>query len=75
MFKQISQNFWAFDVEWVPDSDVGRRLFQLPNEMEEAEVFLEMWEVGGAGEEDPLPYLKTVLCRIVSIAAVIRKKR
>ena len=36
MFKQISQNVWAFDVEWVPDSYVGRRLYLLPNEMEEA---------------------------------------
>ena len=75
MFKQISQNVWAFDVEWVPDSDVGRRLFQLPNEMEEAEVFQKMWEAGGASEEDPMPYLKTVLCRVVSIAAVIRKQK
>ena len=75
MFKQISQNVWAFDVEWVPDSDMGRRLFQLPNEMEEAEVFQKMWEAGGASEEDPMPYLKTVLCRVVSIAAVIRKQK
>ena len=75
MFKQISQNVWAFEVEWVPDSDVGRRLSHLPNEMEEAEVFQKMWEAGGASEEDPMPYLKTVLCRVVSIAAVIRKKR
>ena len=75
MFKQISQNVWAFDVEWVPDSHVGRRLFQLPNEMEEAEVFQKMWEAGGASEEDPMPYLKTILCRVVSIAAVIRKQK
>ena len=75
MFKQISQNVWAFDVEWVPDSDVGRRLFQLRNEMEEAKVFKKMWEVKGANEKDPMPYLKTVLCRVVSIAAVIRKQK
>jgi predicted PolB exonuclease-like 3'-5' exonuclease len=31
-----------------------------------------MWKEGGATEEDPTPYLKTVLCRIVSIAAVER---
>lgn len=29
---------------------------------------------GGATPEDPQPYLKTVMCRIVSIAAVVRKK-
>ena len=61
MFKQISQNVWVFNVEWLPDSDVGRRLFQLPNEIEEAEVFQKMWEVGGATEEDPMPYLNSPL--------------
>ena len=75
MFKQISQNVWAFDVEWVPDSVVGRRLFQLPNEMEEAEVFQKMWDSGGASVEDSMPYLKTVLCQVVSIAAVLRKQK
>jgi hypothetical protein len=33
-----------------------------------------MWEKGGATEEDPMPYLKTVVCRIVSIVAVERLK-
>jgi hypothetical protein len=33
-----------------------------------------MWHEGGATEEDPQPYLKTVLCRVVSVAAVIRKR-
>ena len=31
-----------------------------------------MWEQGGATEDNPQPFLKTVLCRIVSIAAVVR---
>jgi hypothetical protein len=34
-----------------------------------------MWDRGGATEDDPMPYLKTVLCRIVSIAAVERRVR
>ena len=33
-----------------------------------------MWERGGATKENPRPYLKTVMCRVVSIAAVIRKQ-
>jgi hypothetical protein len=37
---------------------------------EEAEVFEAMWKAGGATEEEPMPYLKTILCRVVSIAAV-----
>ncbi len=31
-----------------------------------------MWKQGGATPEDPMPYLKTVLCRVVSIAAITR---
>ncbi len=31
-----------------------------------------MWKQGGATEEEPMPYLKTVLCRIVSISTMIR---
>ena len=42
--------------------------------MEDSDVFQAMWEAGGASKEDPNPYLKTVLCRVLSIAAVIRKQ-
>ena len=75
MFKTVAKDVWAFDVEWVPDADAGRRLHQFPQDIEEAEVFEAMWKAGGASEEEPMPYLKTVLCRVVSIAAVVRKKR
>ena len=34
-----------------------------------------MWKTGEATEEEPMPYLKTVLCRVVSIAAVVRKRK
>jgi predicted PolB exonuclease-like 3'-5' exonuclease len=40
--------------------------------MSDEEVIQEMWKRGGATDEDPQPYLKTVLCRIVSISAVTR---
>ena len=75
MFKTVAKDVWAFDVEWVPDADAGRRLHQLPQDVEEAEVFEAMWKAGGATEEEPMPYLKTVLCRVVSIAAVVRKRK
>ena len=32
----------------------------------------EMWRAGGGTAEDPTPYLKTILCRLVSIAVVER---
>ena len=44
-------------------------------DVEEAEVFEAIWKAGGAIGEEPMPYLKTVLCRVVSIAAVVRKRK
>jgi len=75
MFKTMHSKVWVFDVEWVPDPAVGRLLYQLPESLADEEVMQEMWQMGGATEEDPMPYLKTVLCRVVSIAAVVRTVR
>jgi 3'-5' exonuclease len=75
MFKSIGDCVWAFDLEWVPDPEAGRRIYRLPIALTDAEVLSEMWKHGGASEVEPQPYLKTVLCRIVSIAAVIRKRK
>lgn len=72
MFKTVKDRVWAFDAEWIPDPLAGRMLYKLPAEQPEKEVMEVMWQKGGATEEDPTPYLKTVLCRIVSIAAVER---
>jgi predicted PolB exonuclease-like 3'-5' exonuclease len=72
MFKTVKNRVWAFDAEWIPDPLAGRMLYKLPAETTDREVMEVMWKKGGATEEDPTPYLKTVLCRIVSIAAVER---
>lgn len=72
MFKLISDKVWVFDSEWVPDPLAGRLLYQLPESMSNEEVLVEMWKAGGATEEDPMPYLKTSICRVVSISAMIR---
>ncbi|MGA1598450.1 MAG: hypothetical protein ACO4AU_05310 [bacterium] len=74
MFKMLHDAVWVFDVEWVPDPVVGRRIHKLPPETPDAEVIAEMWKAGGATKEDPMPYLKTLLCRVVSIAAVTRRR-
>ncbi len=73
MFKTIQPQVWAFDAEWAPDPRAGRVLYQLPAEMSDAEVMVEMWRRGGATEEEPMPFLKTAYCRLLSIAAVQRK--
>jgi len=72
MFKHIHNKIWIFDVEWVPDPEAGKLLYHLPNSLSDEEVIQEMWKQGGATEEEPMPYLKTVLCRIVSISTIIR---
>ena len=74
MFKIIQDEVWAYDAEWVPDANAGRVLYDLPAEMPEADVIKEMWDRNGATEEKPTPFLKLVLCRVVSIAFVRRKR-
>jgi predicted PolB exonuclease-like 3'-5' exonuclease len=72
MLRPPLQQIFAFDAEWVPDPDTGRRVLDLPGDLPDEEVIERMWAYGGATEKDPRPYLKTILCRVVSIAAVIR---
>ena len=72
MFKSVHSGVWAFDAEWVPDADTGRRVYGLGSSTSDADVVEEMFWRGGATEEEPRPYLKTVLCRLVSISAVAR---
>lgn len=74
MLKMVASNVWCFDTEWVPDPSSGRRAYGLPAEMPDAEVLEVMWHEGGATDDEPRPYLKTVLCRVVSVAAVVRRK-
>jgi predicted PolB exonuclease-like 3'-5' exonuclease len=72
MLRPPQHQIFAFDAEWVPDPATGRRVLDLPAELPDAEVIDRMWAYGGATEAEPRPYLKTILCRVVSIAAVIR---
>ena len=73
MIKTIADEVWAFDCEWVPDLQAGRLLYQLPDDLPSGEVLRIMWEQGGATPENPMPFLRTLLCRVVSIAMVIRR--
>lgn len=74
MIKSVKDRVWAFDLEWIPDPLAGRLLHGIPDTTESAREIMEvMWRAGGASEDDPTPFLKTVLCRIVSIAVVERR--
>ncbi|MGB3200069.1 MAG: hypothetical protein WBA99_04150 [Nodosilinea sp.] len=75
MFKSVSRQVCAFDLEWAPDPASGRRLYGLPATMADTEVFEVMWEKAGATPEKPRPHLKTALCRIVAVSAVIREQQ
>jgi predicted PolB exonuclease-like 3'-5' exonuclease len=73
MFKSVANEVWVFDAEWVPDPGAGRILYGLSDAMTDRKVMEEMWQRNGATADDPMPYLKTILCRVVSIAAVVRR--
>ncbi|MCD4749421.1 MAG: 3'-5' exonuclease [Thermoanaerobaculales bacterium] len=75
MFKTVHDRVWAFDMEWVPDPTAGKLLYpeKTAAAKDNAEIMRVMWDEGGATEEDPTPFLKTALCRIVSVAAVTRQ--
>src|SRR3954454_653319 len=75
MFRSVKDHVWAFDLEWVPDPVAGRLLYKLPDKMSDREVMRIMWEEGGASPDEPMPFLRTVLCRIVSVATIVRKRK
>ncbi len=74
MIKGVRDRVWAFDVEWIPDPLAGQLLHEIPDSVRDPkEIMHRMWAQGGATEDDPRPFLKTVVCRIVSIAVLERR--
>ena len=77
MLKLVMDRVWAFDIEWIPDPLAGRLLYDVPDAVSDpAEIMEIMWREGRRGpDDDPRPYLRTVQCRVVSIAALERRVR
>ncbi|MBE9155594.1 hypothetical protein IQ265_01895 [Nodosilinea sp. LEGE 06152] len=75
MFKSVGRQVCAFDLEWVPDPASGRRVYGLPQTMPDADVLDVMWAKAGATADKPRPHLKTALCRVVAVTAVIREQQ
>ncbi len=74
MIKSVKERVWAFDLEWVPDPLAARLLHDASDPAATPRALMEvLWRAGGATEEDPTPFLKTAVCRIVSIAVVERR--
>ena len=57
MFKTVNKDVWVFDVEWVLDPEVGRRLFELTEYTPDIDVLKQIWEKGRTDEENSMPYL------------------
>ncbi len=72
MFKAVKDQVWFYDCEWVPDPKAGRLVYDLPDSYSDEAVIAEMWKRAGATPENPYPPVKTNLCRIVSVSAVMR---
>ena len=75
MFKTIAPCLFSFDIEWIPDPLSAEILYGVSGEGAPGneDAMRRLWMEAGATEEMPQPYLKTVLCRIVSICGVFRE--
>ena len=75
MIKEFKAKTCAFDAEWVPCAESGRRLLGLEKDMPEADVFEAMWAHDRKEGDGPevQPFLKLVMSKVVSIAAVMRE--
>jgi len=80
MLKKLADSVFSFDVEWIPDPKSAEILHDLPAApgpgVEAAHSFEALW--ASARKEgdapDSQPYLKTILCRIVSLAGILREQ-
>ena len=84
MLKKIFKRVFVFDVEWVPDPLAAKLLYKKDFENDK-EAFEALWKYtrtkGAIDKEEiiedikanPQPYIKTILCKIVSIAGVSRR--
>ena len=80
MLKLLADAVFSFDVEWIPDPKSGEILHQMEPVNEagpQAKASFEaLWSAARkeGDPEDYQPYLKTILCRIVSLAGILREK-
>ncbi len=73
--SQVPELVLFFDMEWVPDANGARRLFELPFETPELEAMQRLWQASRDfhPESNPRPFLKYMFSRVVSIAFLSRK--
>lgn len=80
MLKTIADSVFCFDIEWIPDPKSAEILCNTPPADgpgdQAAQSFDALWASARKDGEplDSQPYLKTILCRIVSLAGILRQK-
>ncbi len=77
MFKYVHPTLFSFDVEWVPDPKAAQMLYGLVDDgspQRTHDAFRKMWAEAGAKPEMPRPWIKTCLCRVVSICGIFREQ-
>ena len=76
MLKAVHSKVFSFDVEWTPDPMAAEILTSVQHDAPRSlpAAFRSLWDYGGADDKTPQPYLKTILCRVVSIAGILREK-
>ena len=81
MLKLLADAVFSFDVEWIPDPKSGEILHQTEacqrTRCTRQRFLLKHYGVLLEKTGDPddyKPYLKTILCRIVSLAGILREK-
>lgn len=75
VIKTIQPRLLSFDIEWTPDPMAAEALYGVehrpPNSIPDA--YRRMWHEAGATPENPRPWVKTMLCRVVTIAGIFRE--
>ncbi len=74
MYRGIKEQIWFFNCEWVPDVRAGRIYYGLPESVTDDEVVREMFRQAGATADNPYPHMKTNLCKIISVSALMRRQ-
>ena len=78
MLKTLANSVFSFDVEWIPDPRSAEILHNLPAANNPGSQASHSFEVLGECQKgeapDSQPYLKTILCRVVSLAGIPGKK-
>lgn len=80
MLKRLADNLFSFDVEWIPDPRSAIILHDLDGTgdtlKDNGDAFEVLWADARKDGDlpDSQPYLKTILCKIVSIAGILRER-